>query len=134
VIDMPINNKKGKVGMKIDFNVKKTEWKWQETIDNFWRIATPIWFDWLQWVLVLGVIGYLAQQTRSIALYITYAFSYGALFSYLLAIFYSFEFKGFPIMKSKRAHRLSSFILSGILSLTVWILLTSLISQIKGKV
>ena len=119
--------------MKIDFNEKKSELKWQETLDNFWKRVTPLWFDWLQWILVLGVIGYLAQQTRSVVLYISYIFSYGALLSYLVALFYSLAFTGFPLIKSKRIKRIASLITSGILTFIIWFLLSNLISQLKGK-
>ena len=39
--------------MKIDFREKKTEAQWQETLDDFWKRATPLWFDWLEWVLLI---------------------------------------------------------------------------------
>lgn len=120
--------------MKIDFNARKTELEWQETLDNFWKRATPLWFDWLQWILVLGVIGYLAQQSRNVILIITYVFSYIALFFYLQGIFFSLEFKGLLLIKSKRAQRIASLILSGILSLAIWLFLAGLISQVQGKV
>jgi hypothetical protein len=120
--------------MKVDFKARKTEKKWQETLDSFWKKATPLWFDWLQWILVLGVIGFLAQQSRNIVLIITYAFSYIALFFYLQGMFFSVEFKGFPFLKTKRTQRITSLILSGILSIAIWYLLSRVISQIQGKV
>ncbi len=120
--------------MKIDFSARKTELGWQETLDNFWKRVTPLWFDWLQWTLVLGVIGYLAQQSRNVIIIVTYAFSYVALFFYLQGLFFSLEFKGLPLIRSKRAQRIASLILSGILSLAIWLFLASLISQIQGKV
>jgi len=120
--------------MKIDFSVRKTELGWQETLDNFWKRVTPLWFDWLQWILVLGVIGYLAQQSRNVIIIITYTFSYVALFFYLQGLFFSLEFRGLPLIRSKRAQRIASLILSGILSLAIWLFLASLISQIQGRV
>jgi hypothetical protein len=120
--------------MRINFNAKKTEAQWQNTIDEFWKKLTPLWFDWLQWILVLGVIGFLAEQTRNIILLITYAFSYIALFFYLQGFFFSIEFKGFLRTKSKRVQRIASIVLSGILLIGVWFLLSSLILLVKGKV
>jgi hypothetical protein len=119
---------------KIDLNTKKTELQWQETIDSFWKKVTPLWFDWLQWVLVLGVIGYIAQESRSTALAVCYEFSYIALFFYLQGLFFSIEFQGLPLLKSKRAQRITSFVLSGLLSLAIWFFLARIISELRGKV
>jgi hypothetical protein len=119
---------------KINLNAKKTEFEWQKTWDIFWIKITPLWFDWLQWILVLGVIGYLAQQTKNPALSIIYAFSYMAFYFYLQGIFYSLEFTGFPRIKTKRAQRVMSLILSGIIAFAAWLLISSVISQIQGKV
>jgi len=41
--------------MKIDLKTKKTEAGWQKAVDDFWLKATPKWFEWLSWVLILGV-------------------------------------------------------------------------------
>jgi hypothetical protein len=83
---------------------------------------------------VLEVIGFLTQLSRNIVLIITYAFSYIALFFYLQGLFFSVEFKVFPFLKTKRAQRIASLILSGILALAIWFLLYRVISQLEGKV
>ena len=119
--------------MKINFKAKKTELQWQEDFDNFWIKATPLWFDWLQWIIVLGVLSFFAQQSKNIVLLITYAFSYIALFFYLQGIFFSLEFKGFPLLKSKRWQKAISIVVSGILSFSIWYFLTNLILQLQGK-
>lgn len=120
--------------MKVDFNAKKTEPQWQHVLDEFWKKITPLWFDWLQWILILGVIGFLAEQTRNIVLFIAYTFSYIALFFYLQSIFFSIEFRGISRVKSKRAQRFISMAVSGTLLIGVWLLLSSLIFLVKGKV
>jgi hypothetical protein len=119
--------------MKINFKARKTELQWQEDFDNFWVGAMPLWFDWLQWIIVLGVVSFLAQQSRNIVLLITYTFSYIALFFYLQGIFFTIEFKGFPLMKSKRLQKVISIVISGILSFSIWYFLTNLILRLQGK-
>jgi hypothetical protein len=123
-----------KLYMKIDMNSKKTEPRWQEVIDNFWKKVTPLWFDWLQWVLVLGVLGYVANQTKNIILVIIYAFSYMAFFFYMQSTFFSIEFVGFNGIKSLRIQRVLSIVISGSLSIAIWLLLSNVIIQIQGKV
>jgi hypothetical protein len=120
--------------MKVNLKARKTEIHWQEAIDDFWKKFTPAWFDWIQWIPTLGVITYLAKQTQSFALAVLTTVSYFALFFYLQSIFFAIEFKGFPKIKSKRLQRLLSLILSGILSIAVWLLLSSVLSKIQGKV
>jgi len=120
--------------MKIDFKEKKTEAGWQRTIDSFWKKATPHWFEWLEWVLVLGVITFLAEQTQSIVLRVVTGVSYVALLFYLQSIFFSLEFHGFPLIKSERTRRVVSLLLSAILSSVLGLLLFSLATQIQGKV
>lgn len=120
--------------MKVNFKSKKTEEQWQASIDEFWIKVTPLWFDWLQWILVLGVISFLAKETDNKILIGVSGFSYLAFFFYLQSLFYSIEFKGFPIIQSKRGQRIISLIVSGVLSYAIWYLLFSLISQIQGKV
>ena len=119
---------------KINFNVKKTEKEWQNSWDQFWIAITPLWFDWLQWILVLGVLGYIAKQTQNLFLAIIYVFSYMAFYSYLQGIFYSLEFQGLPFVKTKRAQRIMSLLLSGIMAIAVWFLISNVISELQGKV
>ena len=119
--------------MKIDFKVKKTEAEWQKALDDFWMKATPQWFEWLEWLLILGAIHFLAEQTQSVILRLVSATSYAALFFYLQSFFFSLEFHGFPLIKSERVRRLMSLVLSAILAMALWLLFTRLVSQIEGK-
>ena len=68
--------------MRINFGSKKTEQGWQETIDKFWRDVTPIWFDWLGWVLTLGALTYLQEKTSDQYIQLIINFSYLAIFFY----------------------------------------------------
>ena len=119
---------------KVDLGAKKTEAEWQETIDDFWKRVTPLWFQWLEWLLILGVVAYLAKQTQTVVLKLVSGLSYAMLFLYLQALFYSVEFYGFPLIKSERVRRIASLILSAALSIALWLLFKSFVSAIQGKV
>ena len=119
---------------KIDLKTKKTETGWQKTLDNFWMKATPQWFQWLGWVLILGTFTFLAEKTQNVTLKIVAGVSYSALYLYLNSLFFSLEWYGFPLIKSERARRVVSLTVSGILALAVWFLLTNLVSQIQEKI
>ena len=118
---------------KIDFQAKKTEAEWLRTLDDFWMKATPKWFEWLEWLLILGAIQFLAKQTQNTVLRVVSATSYAALFFYLQSFFFSLEFYGFPLTKSERVRRLLSLVLSGILAIALGLLFAKLVSQIEGK-
>jgi len=51
--------------MKIDFRTKKTEAGWQKVLDNFWMKATPKWFEWLGWVIILGAFTFLSKTQEN---------------------------------------------------------------------
>lgn len=120
--------------MKIDLGSKKTEAEWQKTVDDFCKKATPLWFQWLEWLLILGVVTYLAEQSESALLKAVSGLSYWMLFLYLQALFFSLEFYGFPWTKSERARRIVSLVLSALLCLAFWWIFAHLVSEIKGKV
>ena len=120
--------------MKIDFNTKKTEADWQRVFDDFCIKATPKWFEWLGWVLILGALTFLTELTQNTILSITSWFSYFALFLYLQSFFFSLDFHGLPFVKSEKIRRLMSLLISGILALCVWLFLIKLVSEISGKI
>ncbi len=120
--------------MKIDFNTKKTEADWQRVLDDFWVKATPRWFEWLDWVTILGAFSFLTKLTQNVIISIAYGFSYVALFFYLQSFFFSLDFHGFPFVKSEKIRRLMSLLISGILSYGIWLFLSSLVLEIRGKI
>lgn len=120
--------------MKIDFNTKKTEADWQRVLDDFWMKATPRWFEWLSWVLILGAFTFLTELTQDGVLSIVSGFSYVALFFYLQSFFFSLDFHGLPFVKSEKIRRPLSLLISGILSYGIWSSLIRLASEIGGKI
>jgi len=118
---------------EINLRAKKSEPEWQRVIDAFWKKATPQWFDWLEWILILAAIAYVAQKTHSFALKLVSGLSYAMLFLYFQSLFFSFKFKGLPL-KSNKIRRFASFVISALLTATAWLLLTSLLTQLQGQV
>jgi hypothetical protein len=49
---------------RFDISAKKTEAGWAEANDKFFLYATPLWFEWLKWMLILGAIKVVAAATR----------------------------------------------------------------------
>lgn len=120
--------------MKIDLKVKKTEAGWQKAVDDFWLKATPKLFEWLSWVLILGVFTFLDENYEIPIVSAVIIISYLSLLFYLQSFFFSIEFHGVPFVKSDRIRRLISLLLSGILSYSVWLFLYRIVSAISGKI
>ncbi len=119
--------------MEIDLKKKKTEYEWNKAFDNFWLKATPLWFDWLKWVAILGGITFLSNTTNNYLLKIASNVSYLMLFFYLQSFFFSIEFKGFPFIKNERVTRVISIFLSAIISALLFSFLGNLTQNIHGK-
>lgn len=120
--------------MKIDFNTRKTEAEWQKAFDDFWLKATPNWFKWLGWVIILGAFTFLSKTQKNTIIDVVVGISYAALFFYFQSFFYSIEFHGFPFVKSENARRTISLILSGLLSGGTWLFLHKVLLAIPGKI
>lgn len=48
--------------------------------------ATPIWFNWLGWFLSTGAIGFIAEKTQLVSIFIVYGISYLFFFTYITHI------------------------------------------------
>lgn len=48
--------------------------------------ATPIWFNWLGWFLSTGAIGFIAEKTQLVSVFIVYGISYLFFFMYITHI------------------------------------------------
>ena len=120
--------------MTVDFSEKKTETEWTKSLDKFWKVVTPTWFDWLEWVIILGVFTLVAQKTGNLLVQAATAFSYVAMFFFLQSLFFSIEFVGFPGVRSDGIRRTLSLVISGVLSLSTYLLLTTLVRQLGGYI
>ncbi len=106
--------------IEIDFARKETEAGWCQLMDNFGRKATPVWFNWVGWTLLLGAQQYLFRKSHSILVVITICISVGLLWVYFQAFFYGLKFKNVPVLRRLRNERAVSIILSGIVAFLVW--------------
>lgn len=119
---------------KVDFGAEKTEYEWQEAADNFYLTYVPKWFNFLEWVVLLGVFHFLAWQLNNWVLKTIYAVSLFGFWFFLQSYFFNIHIEGVPLIKSERAKRLFSLIMGGIISTGVFILTDNIVSQISGQV
>ena len=106
--------------IEVDFNRRDTEAGWNRIWDSFGRKATPVWFSWLTWTLLLGAQQYLFKKSHSILVAITICISVILLWFYFQAFFYGLKFKNVPVIGHFRNQRLASMIISGIMALLFW--------------
>jgi len=117
-VELKKNNK-----IIVDFQRKETEAGWIRILDNFGLKATPVWFSWLSWILVMGAFQYLFERIEwgvaKTGLLIILSISVSLLWFYFNAIFFRVEFRGLPFIRGKRAW-LGSMIVSGLLAFGSW--------------
>jgi len=73
--------------IEIKLSHQDTEAGWMRICDRFYLAATPKWFEWLSWVLVLAAFQYLSTTTGSMLLRIIPAISTMLLWKYFNAFF-----------------------------------------------
>lgn len=100
---------------EIDLAARKTEAERIVALDRFWLGAAPKLFEWLRWVIILGAITYVANQSNSLAFKILLGISYGVMLLYFQSFFYQVKFKNFPLVKNQNVERFISIGLSALL-------------------
>ncbi len=116
---------------KINLSAKKTEAEWIEANDSFFLKATPVWFEWLEWIIIIGAIQVIADKTQDGFVQLINGISYFFLMFYFMGVFYNIEFHGIPFIKSEGRRRFVSTILSILLSGGTYYLLIHLAGQLK---
>ena len=106
--------------IEVDLRHRETEAGWQRVIDRFALEAAPKWFEWLGWVLVLSAFQFVADQSGRPVARLVPAACGAMLLLYFNAFFFRVQFKGWPGIKSQRAERAISVVLSGLLSTACW--------------
>jgi hypothetical protein len=110
--------------MKIDFDARKTEHEWQKTLDKFWLSATPKWFEWLGWVLIIGAVTFVAKKTDNVVVVVVNVLSYSFFLMYFQSFFFQFEFINIPFLKKHpRVSRAVTLLVSAVLGTSVYLLL-----------
>ena len=118
---------------KVDLRTRMTGAEWDEAFSHFWKRATPLWFECLEWLLILGVLTFIYEETGSVLVGVLCGFSHTAFAFYIFSVLFSIELHGFPLSESKRARTILSLIATAALAVTVYLALNSLISACKGK-
>jgi hypothetical protein len=102
--------------MEIDFSRQETEAGWQAVVDNFWLNATPVWFDWLKWIMMLAALLVVAGKSGSYVIQGLTAFSFVAMYFYFTAFFFRIKLKGLPFKRLEKNAFAVSLLLSGLLT------------------
>jgi len=118
--------------IELDLRHRESEAGWQRVIDTFALEATPKWFEWLGWVLVLAAFQYLSGQSGSRLVRPIPALSVGLLWLYFNAFFFRLKFKGWPLVRSARVERAMSIVISGLLSTACWLAARSVASVVAA--
>lgn len=91
------------------------------------------WFQWVEWLLMLGALTFVAEKSDSLAVKVVTIISYVMLGLYFQSYFYQFEFVNIPYLKrNPRLSRAISIGISAVLGLVVFFLLRFSISSLKG--
>jgi len=103
-------------------------------MDKFWIKFVPKWFDFLNWIVLLGIFHFLAEYTKNWTLKVIYAVSMIGLWMYVQSHLFNIHFEGIPFIKSERTEWLISLIIAAVVPLVVFILLSNIVPQISGNV
>jgi len=121
---------------QINISAKKSEADWIKTLDNFYNKLAPLWFEILNWVIIIGIFHYLADITKNVVLIIITAISYFAFWKYCESHLLNIYWEGIPFTKNIRSKRKIwgiSIIIGGATSLGIFFLLQFIIKEISGK-
>ena len=119
--------------VQIDLAAKETEYEWTRTLDDFWKKVGPQWFQWLEWMIILGALDFAASDTESTVLRLATGLSYGILWLYLSAVTSSVEWRGWQRSWPGWARRIVSSVLSALLMVALSLLLTGVARDIQGR-
>lgn len=112
---------------KITFNTKKTEAEWIKWMDKTAIKYVPKWYEFLNWLVLLGLLNYLSETSGNVKLKLLYGISIAGMFYYLQSYFYSFEFDGIPFIKKISIKRIFSLLISGLLATGTFMFLRTVI-------
>ncbi len=89
-------------------------------MDRFGLAAAPRWFEWLEWILVLGAFEYLAGKSGALLARLVAGISIALLWFYFNGFFFGIQFKGWFRIQSETVERVLSLAVSGILAGSFW--------------
>jgi|SRR5437667_2328839 len=106
--------------VELDFRRRDTEGGWLSILDRFGLAAAPTWFDWLEWILILGAFEYLAGKSGAALVRFVAGISIALLWFYFNGFFFRIHFKGWFRVRSVRLERFISITASGFLAIGFW--------------
>lgn len=116
--------------MDIDLSRRETEAGWQKILDDFWLSATPKWFEWMGWALLLGALQYLADRTGERLPRVVLAVSWAFVFLYFQSFFFRVQLTGLRWPRSKHGTRMISLTVSAAVAMVMYLSLTRLVAAL----
>jgi hypothetical protein len=104
----------------LDLNARNGEAGWQGACDRVALAAAPAWFNWLEWVLVLGAFDYLAAKSGALLPRLAAAVSLGLLWMYFNAFFVNLQRNGWFGRHSAGVERGVSTLVASVLAGGFW--------------
>jgi hypothetical protein len=101
-------------------HTRETQAGWQGACDRFAFAAAPTWFNWLEWVLVLGAFDYLAAKSGAWLPRLAAAVSLGLLWMYFNAFFFRVQLHRSRGVPSAGVGRALSTVASSALAALFW--------------
>ena len=103
-----------------DPHPRENQASWQAACDRFAFAAAPTWFNWLEWVFVLGAFDYLAAKSGAWLPRLAAAVSLGLLWMYFNAFFFRIQLQRDGGVRSAGVGRAVSTIASSALAALFW--------------
>jgi len=127
-----VTNNRQTESNKITFNANRTDAEWIRWLDKTALKYVPKWYEFLNWVVLIGLLKFLSETSDNWKLKLIYGISMAGMFWYLQGYFYSLEFDGIPFIKKESIKRIISFTISGLLAIGTYIFLQSVIPLFKA--
>jgi hypothetical protein len=91
--------------VEVDLRRRESEAGWQGICERFALAAAPTWFNWLEWILVLGAFDYLSAKSGAWLPRVAAAVSLGLFWMHFNAFFFRLQLKGWFGIRSTRVER-----------------------------
>ncbi len=116
---------------KINLRERKTEAGWQESIDQFFLVASPKFFEWLGWSVLLGGLSFIQKKYESKILAEVVVLSYLMMWGYFNAIFYRLKIIGIFRLDQKKIGQIMSILTSGLITLCTFYCITRVVIEVS---
>lgn len=108
----------------IDLGTKKTQTGWMIAIDQFILAATPKIFEWFGWIITLGILKYVAEESNYMPLKVIVNISYFIIIFYYQAYFCKFHIR-IPGIKDIQIERKVSILISCTIAFFTYLIVTN---------